>query len=192
MGIPRIDTGPMTVEEFYAFTDARPDDEKWELIDGEPILNATPSFLHQKIAGNVHSRLLVLSEEQPRSWTVIPGIGVRVAGTKLPIPDVLVRPDRPPQGNPMSRECDDMIVAFEVLSPSTSERDLKWKRAAYTGLDSLTDYAIIAQDTTEVVVYSRRFDFREQRLKGLQVILELPSLEVVLRLSDIYRNTGLK
>ena len=35
MGIPKIDTGPMTVEEFYAFTDARPDEEKWELIDGE-------------------------------------------------------------------------------------------------------------------------------------------------------------
>jgi hypothetical protein len=24
MGIPRIDTGPMTIDEFYAFTDARP------------------------------------------------------------------------------------------------------------------------------------------------------------------------
>ena len=55
MGIPRIDTGPMTVEEFYAFTDSRPDDEKWELIDGEPVLNATPSFLHQRIVGNIHS-----------------------------------------------------------------------------------------------------------------------------------------
>jgi hypothetical protein len=26
--------GPMTVDEFYAFTDTRPDDEKWELIGG--------------------------------------------------------------------------------------------------------------------------------------------------------------
>ena len=43
MGLPQIDTGPMTVEEFYAFTDARPDGEKWELIDGEAVLNASPS-----------------------------------------------------------------------------------------------------------------------------------------------------
>ena len=42
MGVPTIKTGPMTVEEFYAFTDTRPDNEKWELIDGEPILNASP------------------------------------------------------------------------------------------------------------------------------------------------------
>jgi hypothetical protein len=43
VGVPVIDTGPMTVEEFYAFTDTRPDEEKWELIEGEPILNAAPS-----------------------------------------------------------------------------------------------------------------------------------------------------
>ena len=43
VGDPAIKTGPMTVEEFYAFTDTRPDEEKWELIDGEPILNASPS-----------------------------------------------------------------------------------------------------------------------------------------------------
>jgi hypothetical protein len=61
MGVPRIDLAPMTVEDFLAFTDSRPDDAKWERIDGEPVLNATPSFLHQQIAGNVHSRLLVLS-----------------------------------------------------------------------------------------------------------------------------------
>ena len=49
MGVPTIKTGPMTVGEFYAFTDTRPDEEKWELIDGEPILNASPSDFHQKI-----------------------------------------------------------------------------------------------------------------------------------------------
>ena len=35
MGIPTISTDPITVEEFYAFTDEQPDEEKWELIDGE-------------------------------------------------------------------------------------------------------------------------------------------------------------
>jgi hypothetical protein len=31
---PDVDIGPMTVDDFYAFTDTRPDDEKWELIGG--------------------------------------------------------------------------------------------------------------------------------------------------------------
>ena len=45
MGVPTISTEPMTVEEFYSFTDTRPDEEKWELIDGEAIWNAAPSPL---------------------------------------------------------------------------------------------------------------------------------------------------
>jgi Uma2 family endonuclease len=190
MGVPRIDLAPMTVEDFFAFTDSRPDDEKWELIDGEPVLNATPSFLHQQIAGNVHSRLLVLSSGQ-QVWTVIPGIGVRVANTTLPVPDVLVRPASPPNGNPASRECDDLIVAFEVLSPSTSDRDLRWKRLAYTGLASLTHYVVIAQDAIDVVVFGRADGFSEQRYRSIDDVIAFSALGVSLPLSEIYRGTGL-
>ena len=50
MGVPFLDQGPMRVEEFYAFTDTRPDEEKWELIDGEPLLNPTPSYITSSTA----------------------------------------------------------------------------------------------------------------------------------------------
>ena len=190
MGVPRIDLAPMSVEDFFAFTDARPDDEKWELIDGKPVLNATPSFLHQQIAGNVLSRLLVLGSGQ-EVWTVIPGIGVRVANATLPVPDVLVRPASPPNGNPLSRECDDLIVAFEVLSPSISDRDLRWKRMAYTGLPSLTHYVVVAQDATDVVVFARDNGFNEQRYRSTADVIAFLALGVSLPLSEIYRGTGL-
>ena len=181
----------MTVEDFFAFTDSRPDDERWELIDGEPILNATPSFLHQEIAGNILARLRSLALEEPRFWTAIAGIGVRVSDMRLPVPDVLVRPADAPRSNPMSRECDDMIAAFEVLSPSTSDRDLRWKRAAYTNLPSFTQYVIVAQDALEVAVYDRAQNFVERRLKSRDAVLDLPVLGVSLKLSEIYHNTGL-
>ena len=29
----------MTIEEFLAFTDTRPEEERWELIEGVPVLN---------------------------------------------------------------------------------------------------------------------------------------------------------
>jgi Uma2 family endonuclease len=192
MGVPRIDLAPMTVEEFFDFTDARPDDEKWELIEGEPILNATPSFMHQRIAGNIHSHLLALTTTTKRSWTVIPGIGVRVAGKKLPVPDVLIRPDTLPYGDPMSRECDDMIVAFEVLPQSTSDRDLRWKRAAYTSLPSLTHYVVVAQDTIDAVIFARDDGFEERRLKSLDATLEFALIGISLPLSAVYSNAGLR
>jgi Putative restriction endonuclease len=130
VGVPVIDTGPMTVEEFYAFTDTRPDEEKWELIDGEPILNAAPSRMHQWIIGNVIVALGIRERELKASWAVLPRLGVRVSDTSRPAPDVLVIPSehRRPDGR---RDRSDVIVAFEVLSPSTEGRDLRWKRTAY-------------------------------------------------------------
>src|SRR5262245_32044888 len=109
----------MTVEEFYVFTDTRPDDEKWELIDGEPVLNAWPNRVHQQIVLNVTTWLRTYALRHKPAWEVLPGLGVRVSNKDLPVPDVLTRPNIVPAGDPRGRECDDMIVAFEVLSPST-------------------------------------------------------------------------
>jgi Uma2 family endonuclease len=67
VGVPTITTGPMTVEEYFAFTDTRPDNEKWELIDGEPILNASPSRLHQIILDNLVFLLGTIKRRQPQS-----------------------------------------------------------------------------------------------------------------------------
>src|SRR5262249_8978400 len=134
MGVPRISTGPMTVDEFYAFTDTRPDEEKWELIDGEPVLNASPGKLHQRIVMNLAIALAGFQREANATWEVLPGLGVLVSNTKRPEPDLLILPAAAPGPDLMRRDSDDVIVAFEVLSPSTLDRDLRWKRGAYTSL----------------------------------------------------------
>ena len=192
MGVPTIKTGPMTVEEYFAFTDTRPDNEKWELIDGEPILNASPSNLHQTILFNLAVFLGSIQRAQPRSWEATPGIGVRVSDTSLPEPDIFIRPAGTARREPYSRETRDVIVAFEILSPSTAERDLRWKRTAYTSLPSLTHYVVIAQDAVDVVAFARDAGFTERHLRSLGESLELPGLGVSLPLSEIYRDTGLE
>jgi len=182
----------MNVEEYFAFTDTRPDNEKWELIDGEPVLNASPSGLHHKILKNLIFLLAAIERQQPQSWEAIPGIGVRVSNTSLPEPDVFILPAGTIARDPYSRETRDVIVTFEILSPSTAERDLHWKRAAYTGLPSLTHYVVIAQDAVDVVVFARDAGFAERHLRSLGESLELPSLGISLPLSEIYYETGLK
>jgi Uma2 family endonuclease len=192
MGIPKIDTGPMTVEEFYAFTDARPDDEKWELIDGEPVLNASPSPFHQIIAGNVAFALGLRERQQSLPWRAIPGIGVLASDTNRPEPDVMVIPSNLIRDDPFGRDTRDALVLFEVMSPSTSTRDLKWKRTVYTAMPALAQYVVIAQDAIEVVDFARSNNFVERRLTSLSSALDLPSLSVTLPLSEIYRDTGLR
>jgi Uma2 family endonuclease len=191
MGIPKIDTGPMTVEEFYAFTDARPDEEKWELIDGEPVLNAAPSNRHQRILRNIIVALTIEERRLSARWEAIPGIGARISRTSRPEPDVMVLP-KPAQGaDGSARDTTDAWVLFEIMSPSTATRDLKWKRIAYTGLPALTHYVVIAQDAVEVVVFPRDAGFAEQRLTSLDAVLTFPALGASIPLSEIYRDTGL-
>src|SRR6266851_3695285 len=180
VGVPVIDTGPMTVEEFYAFTDTRPDEEKWELIEGEPVLNAAPSDMHQWIVRNVVLALGIRERELNAAWAVLPGLGVRVSDTDRPEPDVLVIPSDHRSLAPQERDSSDVIVAFEVLSPSTEERDLHWKRTAYTGLPSLIHYVVIAQDTVEVIVFARDEGFAERRIRSIDKAIELRPLGISL------------
>jgi Uma2 family endonuclease len=162
MGIPRIDTGPMTVEEFYAFTDARPDEEKWELIDGEPILGASPS-----------------------------DFGAFVSRTSRPEPDVMILPKPPERGALPRRDTTEAIALFDVMSPSTANRDLKWKRIAYTSLPALTHYVVVAQDTVDIVVFAWDSGFAEKRYRSMDDTIAFPTLGIGLAVSEIYWDVGL-
>lgn len=187
MGVPHLDSGPMGAEEFFAFTATRPDDEKWELIEGEPVLNASASRLHQKIIGNVFFALSEISRQRNPGWEIIPGIGVRLSKLSVPVPDLLIRPDDNLEGV----ECNDMIIAFEVLSPSTANKDLRWKRKAYATLPSLRQYVVIAQDAVEVVSFDRANEFSERRFETAESVLDLPLIGASIDLREIYRGTGL-
>jgi Uma2 family endonuclease len=177
----------MNAEDFFAFTATRPDEEKWELIEGEPVLNASASRLHQKIAGNIFLSLAGFARQQNAHWEALPGMGVRLSDISVPIPDLLIRPNDNLQGV----ECSDMIVAIEVLSPSTANRDLRWKRKAYATLPSLSQYVVVAQDAVEVVSYDRSAAFAERRFETAEATLDLPAVGARLTLRDIYRDTGL-
>lgn len=173
---------PMTVEDFLAFTDMRPDEERWELIDGEPVLNPSPAWHHQKALGNLFGLLLEL-EGEDTPWEVILGIGVKLSNTRLPVPDLLIRPARAIEGS----VCDDIIVAFEVLSPSSRSRDLNWKRDAYATLPSLQHYVVLAPDKVDVRCYDREAGWAEQRLRSADQHLILSPVAMTLPVASVYR-----
>ncbi len=177
----------MTIEEFHRFADTRRTDEKWELIDGEPAMSASPTYGHQRIIRNLIVALCRLEDRSGSVWEVIPGIGVRLSEISAPEPDVLIRSRTPMQG----RICSDVVVAIEVLSPSTATRDLAWKRFAYAGLPSLDHYVVVAQDTVDVLVFDRSNGWQERRIAEPSASLSLPSLGVDLPLAQIYDGTGL-
>jgi Uma2 family endonuclease len=121
---------------------------------------------------------------------MVSDLGVRVSEKDRPEPDVLVFPCKHHRPNGR-RDLHDVLVVFEVLSPSTEKRDLGWKRKACPSLASLTHYIVIFQDAVDVMVFARDDAFEGQRFRSLDQAIDLPSLGISLPVAEIYRDTGL-
>jgi len=183
----------MTVEEFLAFTETRPQEERWELIEGRPVMNPSPTSWHQIIAGSIVSELAVIKRQTGAAWVPLLGIGTRVpiSRNSLPTPDVMVL-QSPPRGEP-SAVTDDALVLFEVLSKSNTKADQAWRRRVYASIPNCQHYVTVSQKAVEVVRYDRAADWKEARIAGLGGTLALAALgpEAAIGLAEIYRWTPL-
>jgi len=175
---------PMNVTQFLAFNATRPDGEKWELLEGELFLNASPVQPHQIVVANLIGHLRAALLSSGNKYRALPGIGVPLSAISAVEPDVMIRPRDNLRGN----VCDDIIVAVEVLSPTTRRNDLEFKRKGYAGLAILTHYIVVAPDKIDVRVFARAANWREARLARLEDSVAFETLGVSLKLSDIYED----
>jgi Uma2 family endonuclease len=178
----------MTLEAFHAFIAARPHWEKWELIDGEAIMQATPAKRHQIIVSNLLLELNAFRRATDADWLAIGGIGTRVPADEHNeiIPDVMILPP----GDDTENWTFEVLAAFEVLSPGSVRRDMVRKRDFYSRIKTLTHYFVLAQDRREATLFARDQDFSPRLLRD-DDILEIPPLGVMLPLDEIYRNVRL-
>ena len=175
------------IDVFRAFIDDRPDDEKWELIDGEIVLNPTANNRHQRIVRNLLYGLEAIRRNTDAAWEAIPGISTRHPQDQHnePIPDVMIVPAT----SDIFNWTFETLVVFEVLSTFSVRRDMVHKRNFYTRIDKLLHYIVLAQDRCEVNVYSRADGF-----SGLQLTsgaIDIPSLGISIPLSEVYRDVPL-
>jgi Uma2 family endonuclease len=178
-----------TIETFHAFVDDRPEEEKWELIDGEIVLNPTATNWHQVIVGTLIHELHKARDTVKANWQILPGIGTRVPDDphNEPVPDVMVIRSL----SEVSNWTFDALVTFEVLSPYSLRRDMVRKRAFYARIDKLTHYIVLAQDRQEATVFARSNGFEPQILNAANSKIEIEPLSVSIPLADIYRDVPL-
>jgi Uma2 family endonuclease len=143
----------MTIEEFLAFTQARPDGERWELIEGVAIMNPSPVDHHQMVVANIVAYLITHKQRTGASWFPMPGVGTRVPVSphSLPQPDVFVK-EAPATGSPVT---EDALVLFEVLSRSNTKADQAWRRKVYASVPNCQHYVTVSLKTVEVDAYDR-------------------------------------
>ena len=178
----RRDPG-MRVAEYQAWVADLPDEERWELIDGEPVLMAPQSERHQLIVANLVQNLRPFGRD--RGYRAIPGIAVLSDSmdTFVPIPDVVVRCGLPLRDG----YAGDPVLVAEVLSPSTMSRDRGRKTDFYRSIASLKLFLIAYQDEPRVEVWRREpeggWAFEAH---GLGDAIDLPELGGHLAVAEIY------
>jgi Uma2 family endonuclease len=179
----------MTIEEFLAYTDTRPDGERWELIEGVAIMSPSPVEHHQVVALNIGSYLMVHQERTGATWQPLLGVGTRVpvSPRSLPQPDVLVK-----EGASTDRAItDDALVIFEVLSRSNTKADQAWRRKVYASVPNCRHYVTVSLKIVEVAAYDRDAGRQKRAVTGLSDALALPAIGVSMPLTSIYRGTPL-
>jgi Uma2 family endonuclease len=147
----------------YADYCAWPDDERWELIDGEAYaMVPAPLRRHQQLVGDLYFELRKRLEGRPCHVYPAP-FDVRFADEDeadertytVVQPDISVfcREDR--LDDKGARGAPDLVV--EILSPSTSSKDSIIKRALYER-HAVAEYWIVDPETSELYQFVLRND----------------------------------
>jgi Uma2 family endonuclease len=179
----------LSVAAFRAWSRSRPDEERWELIDGVPMMMAPPTRDHQRIASNLERLLNDALEMHRPALSAYQRVGLdlgAVAENYDPEPDVAVV-DANADGDP--RYTDRFYLAAEVVSDS--DRDTVaakceiYKRHPHCGY-----VLVVQQDRCEVSVAVRSGDrWKDTVLTHPGAQLVLPEMHLLCAVAELYKGT---
>ncbi len=179
-----------TVEEYLAFIDTRPSEERWQLIDGVAMMLTPPTLRHQNIAHNLAFELKLHFRTTKLPYMVLLEVGLIVPEVALfrPEADVAVVD---PALDMDSSYADRFFLVAEVLSDSNSDADVEIKRQRYQLHPDNNTCLIISQTEVRIEVYARAAGWEPVILTGLDDTLALPELGFACAVRDIYDGTSL-
>lgn len=192
-GASRQEYPLLSVAAFRTWVASRPDEERWELVDGVPMMMAPPTRDHQRIASNLERLLNEAMERLPEGRTprlaAYQRIGVNLAPVVQnydPEPDVVVvevtEGDDP-------RYADRFFLAAEVVSPSDLPT-IAAKCELYKRHPDCDCVLVIRQDRYEANVDLRTQDgWTRRTLSAPEDRLVLPAFRLECSLAQIYKGT---
>lgn len=136
-------------------------DERWELYAGEPVLmSPAPSARHQTILLNITRILFQNFKKDDPCKVFIAPFDVRMPEGEeedkdirtVLQPDILIHCQKAKLDERGLRGAPEVV--FEILSPSTAQRDLKIKKDLYEKY-GVEEYWIVDPENESILVYSR-------------------------------------
>jgi Uma2 family endonuclease len=170
------------VAAFIEYIMPFPDHERWELLDGEPVLMSPQSERHQRVVSNLLAKCRALG--QRKGCAEYPGLGVLNddVGDYAPIPDVLVRCGPVGKGGYVT----DPVLVAEVLSPSTAANDQGRKLEFYKTIASLRTILIIDPEDRRVENWTRHDNGWSKKITLGAGTVPLAALDSEIKLAEIY------
>jgi Uma2 family endonuclease len=181
----------VSMETFQRFRDGRPDGEKWELIDGHPIMMPPPSLTHQRISGNlerlINARLDAIGQtrQADRHLSVL----IPEDSKYNPEPDVTVIDVAYRSGQIYAER---FYFAAEVLSGNDKGWVLDLKLGFYFRHAPCLAVLFVSQDQIKAELYLRARDWAKADLASPADRLDVPGIGDIGALADLYRYTPLE
>ncbi len=183
-----VSPGPkikLTYED-YAKT---PDDERYELIDGELLMVPSPNVPHQGVVIDLGTLFNIFVRGNDLGRVYVAPIDVVLSDTNVVQPD-LVFVSRERLGiitHANIRGAPDLVV--EVRSPSTAQRDLTIKRRLYAEHGVKEYWMVDPEARTVMVLLLRNGAFEEVGIYRKGQVLSSPTLSgFTLNLDEIFRD----
>lgn len=197
----------MSGPEFRAFQEGRPDHERWELIEGVPVMMTPPLMEHNVIATNLQNLLnaALREHDETRYAAQRPGIEfpwpapilaeMEKNGGYKPEPDVAVV-DYDDVIN-QKRFTDTAYLLAEVVSstdedltPVRGERWIDVKVRLYRENTPCEAILVLEQERVSVTLHARDAKgWTSRELTGLDDDLAIPSMGLTCKVGDFYKDT---
>ena len=181
--------GKFSVEEFFALIESRPEEERWQLIDGVAMMMPPPTLVHQRIASNLARLLNDHFDADRLAFFAFQEVGLIVPEAELfrPEADVAVLDAMADYESYAEK----FYCVAEILSDSNTDKDIAVKRQRYLQHPDNLYFVLIEQKRVRAEVFARAAGWQPATLEGLDAKLELPAFGFRIELGALYRGTPL-
>ncbi len=156
---------------------------RFEFDGSRPVAMTGGTRDHSQIVANILFSLRIRSAQRP-FWTLVEA-GLASGSDSVRYPDVLVTSSR---GSGRDLLTGDVVVAFEIVSPSSVRTDRVVKLREYLGVPTLRRYVVVEQTSVAVSVFEKNAGGTAWEARALVAgeTLDLPEIGIQVPVSEFY------
>ncbi|HRP95061.1 MAG TPA: Uma2 family endonuclease [Rhodocyclaceae bacterium] len=182
MALQHVVRQPMTMDEFFRWLEKQ--DERYELVDGHPLMMAGAGIGHDVIvmnASRVFGNQLLDKPCRPRSAD----IAVVIPAGNIRYPDLTVDCGTPDNSERVS---DKPTLVIEAASRSTKDFDEVDKLEEYKSIRSMQYILLVAADSPRVRFFYRgeHNNWESRPVIGMESRIDMPLIGVSILLNELY------